>query len=67
MILGLGPSHKPAIEGTWGIPFHKPLSHLREYVTICRALLETGEVNHEGELITARAQFAGAVRRRFRR
>ena len=56
MILGLGPSHKPAIEGTWGIPFEKPLSHLREYVTICRALLEQGEVNFEGEiLITARA------------
>ena len=56
MILGLGPSHQPAIEGTWGIPFQKPLSHLREYVTICRALLETGEVNHEGELLTARAR-----------
>ncbi len=59
MVLGLGPSHQPAIEGTWGIPFRKPLSHLREYVTICRSLLETGEVNHEGELLTARAQLPG--------
>lgn len=59
MILGLGPSHKPAIEGTWGIPFEKPLSHLREYVTICRALLEEGEVNFEGDILTARAQLPG--------
>ena len=59
VVLGLGPSHQPAIEGTWGIPFRKPLSHLREYVTICRALLETGEVNFEGELLTARAQLPG--------
>ena len=59
MILGLGPSHKPAIEGTWGIPFEKPLSHLREYVTICRALLEQGEVNFEGEILTARGQLPG--------
>ena len=45
------------------MPFHKPLSHLREYVTICRALLEEGEVNHEGELITARAQLPGGPTR----
>ena len=59
MILGLGPSHKPAIEGTWGIPFRKPLSHLREYVTVCRALLEEGQVDHQGELISARGQLPG--------
>lgn len=59
LLLGLGPSHKPAIEGTWGIPFEKPLSHLREYVTICRALLEEGAVDFEGEILTARTQLAG--------
>ena len=51
--LGVGPSHKPAIEGTWGIPFYKPLSHLREYVTVLKALLNDGEVDHDGELIQA--------------
>ncbi len=56
--LGVGPSHKPAIEGTWGIPFHKPLSHLREYVTVLKALLNDGEVDHDGELIQAHAQIA---------
>ena len=32
--LGVGPSHKPSIEGTWGIPFERPQEHLREYLTI---------------------------------
>ena len=57
--LGVGPSHKPAIEGTWGIPFHKPLSHLREYVTVLKALLNEGEVDHDGELIQAHTRIPG--------
>lgn len=62
MRLGVGPSHKPAIEGTWGIPFERPLQHLREYLTILRGILETGAVNFEGKRLTARAQIAGPTR-----
>ncbi len=54
--LGVGPSHKPAIEGTWGIPFERPLEHLREYLTILRGVLETGAIDHTGKRFTARAQ-----------
>ncbi len=54
--LGVGPSHKPAIEGTWGIPFERPLEHLREYLTILRGVLETGSIDHQGKRFTARAQ-----------
>ncbi len=54
--LGVGPSHKPSIEGMWGIPFERPLEHLREYLTILRGVLETGSVAHEGKRFTARAQ-----------
>ena len=54
--LGVGPSHKPAIEGTWGIPFERPLEHLREYLTILRGVLETGAVDHTGKRFTARGQ-----------
>ena len=57
--LGVGPSHKPAIEGTWGIPFERPLQHLRDYLTILRSVLETGAVNFEGKRLTARAQTGG--------
>lgn len=57
--LGVGPSHKPAIEGTWGIPFERPLQHLREYLTVLRAALNDGKVDFAGERLTARAQLAG--------
>jgi len=57
--LGVGPSHRPAIEGTWGIPFERPLEHLREYLTILRAILYDGQVNFEGKRLTARARIAG--------
>ena len=60
--LGIGPSHKPAIEGTWGIPFERPLEHLREYVTILRSVLETGAVNFEGKRLTARGQSGGPTK-----
>lgn len=57
--LGVGPSHKPTIEGTWGIPFERPLEHLREYLAILRALFEEGRVSFEGKRLTARGQIAG--------
>ncbi len=47
--LGVGPSHRPTIEGMLGIPMGKPLSHLREYVTVLRSLLHTGRVDFDGE------------------
>ena len=57
--LGVGPSHLPAIEGTWGIAFKKPLTHLREYVTILKAILNEGTVDFDGELLHAHARIAG--------
>jgi len=54
--LGIGTSHRPAIEGTYGLPMVTPLAHLREYVGILRAALWTGEVDHQGEFFTARAK-----------
>ena len=46
--LGVGPSHAPVM-GMYGIEFDRPLSHLREYLTIVRTLLTTGSVQHKGE------------------
>lgn len=46
--LGVGPSHRPTMENTWGIAFERPLSHLREYVAVLRAALTTGEVDVDG-------------------
>jgi F420-dependent oxidoreductase-like protein len=46
--LGLGPSHEPVM-GMYGIEFDRPISHLREYLQIVRALLADGKVSHQGE------------------
>ena len=47
--LGIGPSHRPVIEDRLGLPMGKPLSHLREYVTVLRSLLTTGGADFHGE------------------
>lgn len=46
--LGVGPSHRPTIEGVFGIPHRRPLEHLREFVTIVKTALATGAVDFEG-------------------
>lgn len=50
--LGIGPSHRPTIEGAFGIPMGKPLDHLREYLTVLRGLLSNGRVDFEGAYYT---------------
>lgn len=47
--LGVGPSHRPTVEGRLGIPMGKPLTHLREYVTVLRGLLKDEDVDFHGE------------------
>ena len=44
--LGIGPSHQVSIEQDLELEIGKPLSHLREYTTILRALLRGGTVRH---------------------
>jgi len=51
--LGIGPSHRPTIEGGFGIPMGKPLDHLREYLTVLRSLLWTGQVDFHGDYFHA--------------
>lgn len=47
-ILGVGPSHAPAMETKYGIPYVKPLEHLREYVTIAKRMLSGEQVDFDG-------------------
>ncbi|HEU4328725.1 MAG TPA: LLM class flavin-dependent oxidoreductase [Roseiflexaceae bacterium] len=54
--LGVGSSHRPVIEGVYGMPMVTPLAHLREYVGVLRAALWAGEVDHKGQFFTARAK-----------
>jgi len=57
--IGVGTSHPFIIEGMLGIPFHSPISHLREYLAVTRGLLELGKVELNGRFFSVRAQLAG--------
>ena len=46
--LGIGPSHRPLIEGVYGLSQTSPLPYMREYLQVLRAALWEGKVNHHG-------------------
>jgi F420-dependent oxidoreductase-like protein len=49
-ILGLGPSGPQVVEGWYGVPYGKPLTRMREYVAIVRAVLaREAPLTHQGE------------------
>jgi F420-dependent oxidoreductase-like protein len=52
--LGIGPSHRPIIEGTYGIPMTAPLEYLKEYVSVLRSALWEGKVNYQGHFFTVK-------------
>lgn len=47
--LGVGVSHRPVIEGMYGLSYDGNARHLREYLTVLCGLLETGRVRFAGE------------------
>ena len=59
--LGIGPGSPRSIEGVYGIPFGKPLAHLREYVAALRGLLWEGAAHVEGETVRVHAQLPEGV------
>lgn len=52
--LGIGLSHRPIIEGSYGYSFENPVRHMREYLEALLPLLREGNVNFTGETVTAR-------------
>jgi F420-dependent oxidoreductase-like protein len=60
--LGVGPSHRPIIEGVYGIPMTSPLEHLREYVTVLRAILWDGNIDHHGNFYTIKTKLSRTPR-----
>lgn len=55
--LGVGPSHRAVIENVYGLPMPAPLAHLREYVGVLRAALDSGVVDAHGTYYTAKTTF----------
>jgi F420-dependent oxidoreductase-like protein len=61
LVLGIGPSHRIAVEGAWGLSYAKPLAHTREYLAVLRDLLHGKAVSFAGEQLVARGQLAIAA------
>ncbi|MFJ8822783.1 TIGR03564 family F420-dependent LLM class oxidoreductase [Streptomyces sp. NPDC102467] len=59
--LGLALGTKLLAEGALGLPFERPVGRLREFLTVLRQLLDTGEADFEGELITAKTPLPARV------
>ena len=59
--LGIGPSHRPTIEGMFGLPFGKPLEQLREYLVVLRGLLWEGKSDFEGGYFRVHAQLPPGI------
>jgi F420-dependent oxidoreductase-like protein len=57
--IGLGASHQPAVESTYGVTYRKPLLNLREYLTTLQAILKTGEVDFSGTFVKTKARMGG--------
>ncbi|WP_439678725.1 TIGR03564 family F420-dependent LLM class oxidoreductase [Embleya sp. MST-111070] len=51
--LGVGPGHKPVIEGVFGHSYDRPADHIREYLTVLGPLLRGERVEHRGRTVTA--------------
>jgi F420-dependent oxidoreductase-like protein len=54
--LGIGPSHRPTIEGTYGLPFERPLEQVREYTAILDQAFHGGEIDFEGKRFKVHAR-----------
>ncbi|TML19437.1 MAG: LLM class flavin-dependent oxidoreductase [Actinobacteria bacterium] len=64
LILGVGLSHRSIVLTKWGQPFDRPVRYLREYLEILVPLLDSGTVDFQGELLSARTTIRvdGAIR-----
>jgi alkanesulfonate monooxygenase SsuD/methylene tetrahydromethanopterin reductase-like flavin-dependent oxidoreductase (luciferase family) len=58
MVLGLGVSHRVTVENWYGATIERPVTQMREYATIVRAIL-TGEDPPEGSYFRTQFRFMG--------
>ena len=56
--LGIGLSHKPVIEGSYGLSFDRPVRHMKEYLSILLPLIREGKVSYAGETLRASAELS---------
>ncbi len=51
--LGIGLGHPGPVESVFGLPFDRPIRHLRDYLRALRSLLDTGTAAVRGATVTA--------------
>jgi len=56
--LGIGPTTQFFVERMYGTSYAKPLTNLREYLTVIRALLHDGSVDFEGFHVKTKARIS---------
>ena len=52
---GVGPSHKEPMQKIFNADFKAPITHLREYLTVVRTLLNEGSIKFEGRYFQVQA------------
>ena len=60
-VLGLGVGHRPSVEGVHGVPFRRPLTHMRETITLVRRLLNGEQVSQAGRVFNVSNASLGAA------
>ena len=60
-VLGLGVGHRPSVEGNHGIHFRRPLTRMRETITLVRRLLDGERVSHAGKVFNVAGASLGAA------
>src|SRR3954454_11984964 len=55
LALGIGLSHQVVIEQMFGFSFDKPVRHMREYLTVVRAVFDERNVQFKSESLSAMA------------
>jgi F420-dependent oxidoreductase-like protein len=58
LVLGIGPSHQPVVEGLYGESYARPFTRTREALAALRALLSGEAVDLAGEEVRARGRLA---------
>lgn len=58
-MLGIGTGHKPLVESWHGTPFRKPLTAMRDYLTILRGAVRDAQVGYDGDVFSAHFGFLG--------
>ena len=55
-LLGIGPSHRPGIEESFGLSYDRPAQHTREYLSVLRPLIDRGRVQFSGDFYNVNAE-----------